>query len=177
MESKSFFKVAVFALVCGLFGFDSVKAADYEITGWVNPQGHTHSCNANGDCPIRRDTGYANVWDHKTNAGHNCQFCGVTVTIQDYTPRRVPVIRRVERKVTKAEWNPPIARGWNPPATRGWIPPTSVSIVLETKVTETVVPAVTVQYSLPTGLGGCSGAGCSTSYQPTGWYLGKNLRR
>lgn len=179
MKSQSFLKVAVFAFVCGLFGFDSVKAGDdftYVYTGSVAPTTHTHTC-YNAACPVRVDTGYVNSWDHKTNAGHECQFCGVTVTIQDTRPQRVNLFarmaNRVERRVERKEWNPPACKSvsWNPPVVRGMVAVPFVGTVEVKQV---------VQYTLTPGnlsFGGCSGPGCSTSSaQDTGiWFPGKGI--
>lgn len=48
------------------------------------PVGHTHTC-ANG-----------HVWDHTSNPGHVCQFCGAVQTVQDRSPRPVTVVRTVQ---------------------------------------------------------------------------------
>ena len=69
------------------------------------PQGHSHVC-PNNNCPIYKQFGTRNVWDHAANAGHACQYCGAAQYVQSRAP--VTVLRTVNvvdyEKTPRENW-------------------------------------------------------------------------
>lgn len=68
---------------------------------------HTHTC-PNNNCPIYKEFGIRETWDHAANSGHTCPFCNTEQRVQDTVKRPVTVLRTVQVKVPDSPLIPPI---------------------------------------------------------------------
>ena len=55
--------------------------------------GHSHTC-PNNNCPIYKDYGVRNTWDHTINKSHKCQYCDSSSYVVSNNP--VTVLRTVK---------------------------------------------------------------------------------
>lgn len=67
---------------------------------------HTHTC-PNNSCPIYKEFGVRETWDHAANSGHTCPFCNTEQRVQDTVKRPVTILRTVQVKVPDSPPIPP----------------------------------------------------------------------
>lgn len=121
---------------------------------------HTHTC-PNNNCPIYKEFGIRETWDHAVNSGHTCPFCNTEQRVQDTVKRPVTILRTVNvidyAKTPREDW-PARTRPIDPPPLKQ--PP--LSPAFQAARSPTSVALNPTAFVLPQASSACANGQCST---------------